>query len=120
MPNVVVFTIDSIAAFGAAINLDCQKGAESDPRLVGDETPAYRGGARASVITEKRIWNITTARISTAVKTSVRTRIAKRRQLYCAGELLENVATLCSIQCTSADMQEGTTEWVMQLIVREV
>jgi hypothetical protein len=120
MPNLVVLTLDSIGAYGAAINLDCQKGIEADPRLVGDETPAYRGGLRASVLAEKRVWNATTARVSTTVKNAVKALIAKRRQIYCSGELFANVATLCSIQCTSAEMQEGTVEWVLQLILREV
>lgn len=120
MPNPDVLIIDSLAIFGAAISIPCQKGGKGPLRLVGSETPASAGNLRSSITAEFRTWNVTSARLDSATEDAIQTRIKRRRQLYCSGALLNNVVTLCSIECTASEMQEGTTEYVLQLIVREV
>lgn len=112
--------IDSIAAYGTAISVPCQKGGEGSPRLVGEETPSSSGSLRSSVLTEKRVWGATSTVLTTTVKDSIKARIAGRRQVYCSGELFANVDTLCSIELMGCDMVEGTNQWVMQFTIREV
>lgn len=115
-----VLVIDSLATYGAAIVVVCQRAAQPAPRLIGEESPANAGNLRRSVIGEKKIANVLTKRLSLAEKVAIAGRIAMRRQMVCNGTVLDSIGTLCSIECTTADIVAGTDEWEMQLTVREV
>ena len=115
-----VLVIDSAATYGAAIIVVCQRAGQGSPRLIGEETAANAGNLRRSVIGEKKVAGVLTKRLTLAEKTAIASRIAMRRQMICNGSVLDSVATLCSIECTQADIVAGTDEWEMQLTVREV
>jgi hypothetical protein len=120
MANPDVLIIDSVGMYGTPIIVACSKGGESEPRLVGDESPAYAGNLRSSVLTEKRVESVTTIPVATAIKDSIKARVARRRQVYVSGELFANVATLCSFRIIGCEMQDGEATWILQMSISEV
>lgn len=106
---------------GSQISLACQRAGKGAPVLIGAKSRAFAGNERSSIRGQKRVIPILTSPIDTATEAAIQTLIANGAQFPCSGDILTNVSTICSVDCTASDMIQGLPGFFqMALTVNEV
>lgn len=87
--------------FGAALNIVCQQASKGAPIPIGESTRAWAGNERTSSRGEKRTWNIRTTKIPKPMERLIQQLIARRNQIYMAGEAIDDNPVIDSLNLAS-------------------
>lgn len=81
----------------AAITVPVAEASEEEPVRIGSESMAYAGNTLSDVQDERRAWSVTTRLLVAADAATLRTAIANGAFVTVNGDLVENVATTCTV-----------------------
>jgi hypothetical protein len=96
----------AITVFGTA--LECTEFTENEPIQIGEETRAYAGNLRGSVITSKRSFSFVTAPTLEATWDTLRAAVTEGTQGTVSGTGLSGDSITCSVR-VSAKLESGTS-----------
>jgi hypothetical protein len=92
----------------AGTALEVADGGEGEPILIGEETRAYAGNLRGSVLAAKRQFQITTAPTLEATWDTLRAAVTMGTQVACSGTVLSGDSSTFSVK-VSAKLESGTS-----------
>jgi hypothetical protein len=109
------------AGTSSPIIIPCQRLGKAANRYVGNKTDSANGAERSSIRGQKRVIPVLASYVDTATEASIQAAIYNGVQIPCSGDILQNIQTLCSIECVSSDIVPGLVGfYVMQLALSEV
>jgi hypothetical protein len=92
----------------AGTDLEVAEGRELEPILIGEDSRAYAGNLRSSVVTQKRAFTGKTAPTLEATWDTLRAAVANRAQVTCSGIMLSG-DSITAAGAVSAELERGTS-----------
>lgn len=84
-------------------------------------SPSANGGLRSFVRGQAKVISVLVPSVTTAVEAAIQAAILNGAQIPCSGDILGNLQTLCSVDCTDSHLILGRPgEYEMTLTVNEV